>query len=194
MIRAFAFALLILPAVPIALAAQTAPERPAISKSDLAVGYSYLVQNYQHTQLNRTTGGMSGWNMEYAVPLQPGSHWGLMFNGAGYYAGEGLDGTTQIYFTMIGPRYAMAVGGSTLELRGLVGSMFASGFVIAQTSSKVRPIFGAGGAWDFRARRRLAWRVGFDWIYGGFNSNDTNQISQIVRNNGRLSVGPVWRF
>ena len=168
-----------------------------LSKSGVDFGYSYLFRNYLHTQLNETTAGMSGWDSEYSLPLQPGSHWALAFDGAGYYSdvsestpplpacrfncSASPEESTQIYFTMIGPRYETAVGRSAVELRALAGAMFANGQVLPQTTSNVRAIFGAGGAWEYPAGRHLAWRFGFDWIYGGFKSNDTNQVTQIAR-------------
>ncbi|HUX43982.1 MAG TPA: hypothetical protein VMV57_04450 [Terracidiphilus sp.] len=81
-----------------------------------------------------------------------------------------------------------------LFVKAVGGAMFATSDVIAQTSSLTRPIFGAGGGMDIPAGERLMWRFNMDWIYGGFQTNDTNQISQIVQNNFRISTGPVWRF
>ena len=191
--RAFAFVLLVAAVAPVALVAQTAPEPSARFSSEITAGYSYLFRDYRHSSQNPLGGGMNGWDAEYVQPRALGRHWGFFADGSGYYATGGFF-TPQIYFTAAGPRYTMASGRSSFALRALAGAMFSSGDVIAQTASHVRPIVGAGGEWEYPAGQRLAWRFSFDWIYGGFNSNDTGEITDIVRNNGRLSAGPVWRF
>lgn len=193
MIRAVALFLLVPAALPMTLRAQTVPGRFASSGSEFTVGYSYVFRDYRHTQLNPTSGGMNGWNAEFAKPRALGGHFGYVVDGSGYYSFGGFF-SPQIYFTTIGPQYTIATGRATISVRALVGAMFASGDVIAQTSSNVRPIFGAGAAWDYPAGHRVAWRISVDYVYGGFNSNDGDQISQIVRSNGRTSVGPIWTF
>jgi len=191
--RIAAAVLLVAVAIPLSINAQSTPTRmQAHSDSEFTVGYSYLFRDYRHTQLNPVGGGMNGWAAEYA-PQIASSHFGFGVAGAGYYAIGGFF-TPQIYLLTIGPRYTLNTGRSTVTLRMLAGTMISSGDVIAQTSSHIRRIFGAGAGWEYPAGQRFAWRADFDWIYGGFNSNDTNQISEIVRNNGRASVGPVWRF
>ena len=191
--RIAAAVLVVAVVIPLSITAQSTPTRVQVhSDSEFTVEYSYLFRDYRHTQLNPVGGGMNGWTAEYARKIA-GSHFGFSAAGAGYYATGGFF-TPQIYLLTIGPRYTLNTGRSTIALRMLAGTMIASGDVIAQTSSHVRPTFGAGAGWEYPAGQRFAWRADFDWIYGGFNSNDTNQISQIVRNNGRLSIGPVWHF
>ena len=193
MIRAVAFALMITAAAPVVLSAQTMPPKQALPKSELSFGYSYLFRDYRRTQLNPVSGGMNGWDAAYAKPQLFGEHFGFTADFAGYYANGGFF-TPQIYFVTAGPRYSLSAGRSIITVHVLGGAMFASGDVIAQTSSHVVPVFGVGGGFEYPAGRRWAWRAHCDWLLGGFGSNDTNQISQIVKNNARLSLGPVLRF
>ncbi|MFZ0744845.1 MAG: hypothetical protein WAM85_10585 [Terracidiphilus sp.] len=193
MIRAVAFALLIPVAMPAALAAQTVSATQTPPKSELSFGYSYLFRDYRHTQLNPVSGGMNGWNAAYGRPRFFSEHFGFTADFSGYYATGGFF-TPQIYFLTAGPRFSLPVGRSIITVHVLGGAMIASSDVIAQTSSHVVPMFGVGGGFEFPAGRRWAWQADCDWQLGGFGSNDTNQISQIVKSNARLSVGPVLRF
>lgn len=193
MTRSLAFALLIAAVAPVALTAQTMPTQQTIPKSELAFGYSYLFRDYRRTQLNPVSAGLNGWNAAYAKPQVFGQHFGLTADFSGYYATGGFF-TPQIYFMTAGPRFSMPVGRSIVSLRVLGGAMVASGDVIAQTSSHVAPLFGVGGGFEYPAGRRWAWQAHGDWLLGGFSSNDGDQISEIVKNNARISVGPVWRF
>ena len=193
MTRAVLFALMITAAAPVVLTAQTMPLKQTPPKSELSFGYSYLFRDYRHTQLNPVSGGMNGWNTAYTGPQLFSEHFGLTADFSGYYATGGYF-TPQIYLVTAGPRYSLPAGRSTITLQLVGGAMFASGDVIAQTSSHVEPLFGVGGGIEYPRGRRWAWQAHCDWLLGGFGSKDTNQISQIVKNNVRLSVGPVLRF
>lgn len=192
MIRVPALALL-LAIASVALAAQVLPAQKAPSKSELFLGYSYFFRDYRHTQLNPATEGLNGWNVAYAAPGLFSRHVGLSADFSGQYSAGGFF-TPQFYFITVGPRYSTPVGRSTMFVRGLVGALFASSDVIAQTSSQTVAVFAAGGGLDHPVGRRLVWRFNVDWFHGGFKTNDTNQVSQIVNNNVRLSTGPVLHF
>lgn len=180
-------------AAAVTAAAQTRATRKDAGSSELFAGFSYLVKDYRHTQLDQTSGGMPGWNAAYTRPSLFTEHAGLTVDLSGHYSPGGYF-SPQIYFLTAGPRFQMRVGRETLFAKFVGGGMFATDEVIAQTRSYERPIFGAGGGLDIPAGRRMHWRFNFDWIHGGFETNDTNQISQIVNNNFRISSGPVWRF
>lgn len=195
MFRAFALSLLLMAAVaaPAVLPAQTNPDQKSQGKSELFAGYSYLFRDYRHTQLNPVSGGMSGWNAAYTAPELFGRHLGLTADFSGHYSSGGFF-TPQIYFLTGGPQFSAPVGRAKVYAHGLAGAMVASGDVIAQTSSHTVALFAVGGGLDYPVGPRLAWRFNGDWFFGGFKTNDTNQIQQIVNNNGRFSTGPVWRF
>jgi len=187
------FLWVLLATAPCFLRAQTVPERMAPAKAEVFVGYSYLARDYRHTQLNPVSGGMSGWSAGYDAPRLFGRHVGLATDFSGHY-GVGGPFTPQLYFAIAGPRYSLPVGRSTVFVHTSAGVIVASGEVIAQTSSSAAFLTALGGGLDYPIRQRLGWRFGGDWLHGGFQSNDTNQISQIVKNNFRLSTGPVLRF
>jgi hypothetical protein len=179
---------------PLGLVAQATPEASVSSANHLFyVGYSYLARNYVHTQLNPVSGGMNGWDISFSAPHSFGRRFGLIVDASTHYQTSGFF-TPQIYFLNLGPEYSAALGRSRAFVHVTVGGMFASTDVIAQTSSPDVLLIGAGGGLDFPVSSRLAWRVGADWFHGGFSTNDTNQISQIVNNNLRISTGPVFRF
>lgn len=195
MIRALARALLaaVVAAAPITLSAQAVPSRDAPAKSELFVGYSYFIRDYRHTQLNPVSGGMNGWNAAYARPDMFSSHVGLTADFSGIYT-SGTFFSPQFYLFTAGPRFTMPLGNSTFNVHAVGGVLTATGNVIAQTSSQSIPIFGGGAAFDYPVKARLGFRFNFDYFYGGFGTNDTNQISDIVKNNFRISVGPVFHF
>ncbi len=192
MTRVLAIALVVVCSV-VTLAAQAAPARNLPPKSELFVGYSYLFRDYRHTQLNPVTGGMNGWDASYATPTLFGRHFGLTVDASGHYASGGFF-TPQIYFLTAGPLYSASIGRSMVFVHGLVGAKFATSDVIAQTSSDTTALFGGGGGLDYPVTHRVDWRANFDWFYGGFKTNDTNQISDIVDSNFRFSTGPVLHF
>lgn len=164
-----------------------------INRPALFFGYSYLAQNYVHTQLNPVSGGMNGWDAAYTVPFSNTGGLGFVVDASGHYQTSGFF-TPGIYFVDAGPEYAIAIGRSRAFVHGSLGAMFSSGDVIAQTASHNVFLAGGGGGFDFRVSPRIEWRVQADWFHGGFSTNDTNQISQIVRNNVRIATGPVFRF
>jgi hypothetical protein len=192
MIRALVSMVIMTAAVPAVLAAQMMPPNQTPPKSELSFGYSYLFRDYRHTQLDPVSGGMNGWNAAYASP-PIGGHIGITADFSGYYATGGFF-TPQIYLVTAGPRYSRPAGKSVISVDVFGGGMFASGDVVAQTSSHDEPVFGVGGGFEYPVGRRWSWQAHCDWLLGGFHSNDTNQISQIVKNNARLSIGPVLRF
>ena len=174
--------------------AQTRPSRNGGGGSELFAGVSYLFRDYTHTQLNSTSGGMPGWNLAYARPHMFGRMVGLTVDTSGHYEVGGGFFSPQIYFLTAGPRFQMRLGRDVLFAKVTGGGMFASSDVIAQTRSHARPIVDAGGGLDLPTHLPFRWRLNVDWIYGSFDTNDTNQISQIVQNNFRISTGPVFRF
>jgi hypothetical protein len=195
-IRVLTLALVVssLGAMPANLCAQAAPAQEGLPRYELFAGYSYLFRNYVHTQLNPVSGGMNGWEVALRTPLggSPG-HIGLTFESSGHYATGGFF-TPQIYHLMAGPQYSTRVHRSTVFVRAMIGTMMASGDVIAQTKSHVVIAEGFGGGMEVPLTRSFDWRVRADWVHGGFASNDTNQISAIVNNNVSVATGPVLRF
>lgn len=163
------------------------------ARSFLFLGYSYLARSYVHTQLNPVRGGMNGWDAAYSLPLTNSGGVGLVVDASGHYQTSGFF-TPGIYSLDAGPEFAGAFGRSRAFVHGTLGVMLSSSDVIAQTSSHSVFLAGAGGGIDFHLSPRLAWRIQADWFHGGFSTNDTNQISQIVQNNVRIATGPVFRF
>lgn len=184
---------LMLAAFSVSLSAQTVPERMASTKSQVFVGYSYLLRDYRHTQLNPVSGGMNGWTVEYDRPRLFGNHLGLAVSVSGHYGTSGPF-TPQLTSATAGPQYSFLQGRSSAFVHGLVGVIVASGDVIAQTSATTIVSTSVGGGFERLINPRLGWRVNGDWIHGGFQTNDTNQISDIVKNNFSISSGPVLRF
>lgn len=195
MIRRSTLALALMAAVaaPYALHAQASPDREGAARQDAFVGFSYLFRAYTHTQLNPVSGGMPGWNAAYTVPRAFGSHLGVTVDLSGHYRSAGFFGP-QIYFLMAGPQFSTRAERSTLFVHVLAGGILATSDVIAQTSSDTIFATALGGGIDHPISSRLQWRINADWYHGGFQTNDTNQISDIVNNNFRVSSGPVFRF
>lgn len=173
--------------------AQVPSNKRITQQASLFFGYSYLVQDYRHTQENPVSGGMNGWEAAVTAPRLFSSHLGLAVDFSGHYAGGGFF-TPQIYSISAGPQYSVPMGKSTVYVHGLFGGLFASSDVIAQTSSPAVFLFTAGGGLDHPIGSRLDWRVNADYLHGGFSTNDYNQISQIVKNNVSISTGPVFHF
>lgn len=174
--------------------AQSVPSTEApSSRPMLFVGYSYLFRNYVHTQLNPVTGGMNGWDAAVSVPRVFPGRLGLVGDFSGHFQTSGYF-TPQIFFFAAGPEYSAGLGRSRLYAHGLVGAMAASSDVIAQTSSHNVLVYAAGAGLDHPLSSRLSWRFNFDLFFGGFSSSDTNQISEIVNTNPRVSTGPVIHF
>jgi len=173
---ALAIVLTAVSAAPSTLNAQVASTREASSSQDLYIGFSYLVRSYTHTQLNPISGGMFGWNAAYAFPHAFGARFGLAVDLSGHYRPSGFF-SPGIYHIMVGPQFSTRAGRSTIFVHGLVGGMLASSDVIAQTKSQTVFAAAAGGGFDHPISPRLDWRVNVDWFYGGFQTNDTNQIS-----------------
>jgi hypothetical protein len=195
MVRSFALAMVLIAvfAAPGDLNAQAAPTRETSSRQDLFVGFSYLFSAYAHTQLNPVSGGMAGWNAAYAMPHAFSPHFGFKVDVSGHYRSAGYF-SPQIYFLMAGPQFSARAGRSTIFVHALVGGILASTDVIAQTKSDTVFATAVGGGLDHPISARLAWRVNLDWYHGGYQTNDTNQISEIVNNDARFSTGPVLRF
>jgi hypothetical protein len=193
MVRDLAFALLLSVALATPMQAQATPDWKPPYKSELFVGYSYLFRDYRHTQLNPVSGGMNGWNLAFTKPELLNRHIGLTADFSGHY-GTGGPFTPQLYFVTAGPRYSTLLGHSTVSVHVLGGALLASGDVIAQTSSQITPLVAVGGGLDHPVGHHLAWQFNLDWLYGGFKTNDTNQITDIVNNNFRFSTGPALHF
>jgi hypothetical protein len=156
--------------------------------------YSMLIRDYTHTQINPATGPMHGWNAALDIPYtRAGGPVQLTVNVSGHYRVSEFF-TPQLYHVMAGPQVFGSVGHSRIFAHGLIGILAATSDVIAQTRSQVVFAAGAGAGIDLPAGKRMGWRFSLDWVYGGFETNDTNQISQIVKNNASFSTGPVFFF
>jgi hypothetical protein len=193
MTRPSACALALLLTAASTLSAQTMGPESAPTKYTLFAGPSYFFRSYAHTQLNPVSGGMYGWNTTFSGTHAFSSHIGYRLDFSGHYRTGGFF-SPQVYHVLAGPQFTSTWGRSSVDVHGLAGAILSSGQVIAQTKSDVRYAIGAGAGLDHPIGQRLAWRFSFDWIYGGFQTNDTNQISEIVNNNFRFSSGPVFRF
>jgi hypothetical protein len=192
MIRILAAGMLV--AATVTVSAQATPEHSPDSNTALYTGASFLVRNYTHTQLNPTNSPMPGWDIGFSQPHAFARNLGYIVDFSGHYATSGFF-TPGLYAITGGPQFRLAGSRSSEAFVHVTGGLLsASSDVIAQTSSRTIGIFGAGAGFDRAFSPRLAWRAAFDWYYGGFDTKDTNQISEIVRNNIRLSTGPVFRF
>ncbi len=161
---------------------------------DVFTGYSLFVRDYTHTQLNPTSGPMHGWDIAFDFPSTVSSRrFGFTVDVSGQYHTSRFF-TPQLYHVMGGPQVSGTVGRSRVFARGLIGILAASGDVIVQTRSHVVLAAGAGAGIDVPMASHKGWRFNLDWVYGGFDSNDYNQITDIVKNNARFSTGPVFRF
>ncbi len=173
---------------------QTPHRFTELPRLDVFTGYSLFVRDYTHTQLNPASGPMHGWDIALDIPsTMSGRRFGFTVDVSGQYRVSGFF-TPQLYHVMAGPQVSGTVGRSRTFAHGLIGILAASSDVIAQTRSHVILAAGAGAGIDVPVASRIGWRFNLDWVYGGFESNDTNHITEIVKNNARFSTGPVFRF
>ena len=186
---------------PLMLAGQTAPQHQAPANNEIFGGYSYSFRAYDHTQDNPVSGGMNGWEASAKFAIPRTRLLGIKVDGSGYYrtdnyAGESFVGyRPQAYFFLAGPQISLPMGRYTVFADVLVGEghLNSGDQSIPSLASSFAFSEAAGGGVDVGLTRRLAWRVGGEFLHSGFSSSD-NQIHGYVSSNGRIATGLVVRF
>ena len=190
---AVALVLTVVSAAPSIVNAQATPTREATGCQDLYMGFSYLVRSYTHTRITPSLAECSaGMQLtHFRMRSAPGLGSSAMHPAT---IARQVFFSPGIYHILAGPQFSTRAGHSTIFVHGLLGGMLASSDVIAPTRSQAVFAAAAGGGFDHPISPLLDWRLNVDWFYGGFQTNDINQISQIVNNNVRISTGPVLHF
>ncbi len=160
---------------------------------ELFGGYSYVVHDLDHTNLNTVSGGISGWDASIKVPIF-GAFLGVKGDVSGHYRNDAPDFNPRAYFFVFGPQVGVHVGRkSTIFLHGMVGSAHLNQKAIPSLKSDNTLAIAAGGGFDIGLTRNWAWRFSGDYYNTHFQSGD-NTVSGIVNSNFRVATGPVLRF
>jgi hypothetical protein len=190
------FSLLLISAMtaPAGLAAQVNSDHWPAPKYELYGGYSLLLRPYDHTQTNPFTGAMNGWDASLRVPLPIVGSWlGVKGDVSGEYRNDTPVFNPHSYFFLAGPQLSLHLGQSTLFAHVMVGSSHLNQQVIPSLKSGSTFAVAAGGGLDWGVSRAFAMRITGDFYNTNFQSSDAT-VKGIVNSNGRIALGPVFRF
>ena len=193
-------ALFLLPMVaglcaPAVAPAQVRQSGDTVPPFELYGGYSYIFHPYDSTSQTPITGGMNGWDSSLRVPLPVMPSWlGLKGDvSRSYRTDDKLDLNPHSYFFLLGPQISAHIGQSTAWVHALAGSAHLNNAALPSLTSNSTFALALGGGVDFAVANRLALRVSLDYFNTHFHSSDS-AVQQIANSNGRVTVGPVFRF
>lgn len=126
MIRLCAFVLLVAGCSTLVLAQAPPTTEPRSDGRNISAGFSYFVRSYTHSQLNKTTAGMPGWDLAFKQPQAFGRRVGYVVDASGHYAASGYF-TPGLYSFTAGPEFSFTSGRSTLFLHVTGGLLAATG-------------------------------------------------------------------
>lgn len=181
-------------AAPAGLRAQVNDDHWPAPKYELYGGYSFLLKDYDHTNTDPTSGTMNGWDASLRVPVPVLGSWlGIKGDVSGAYRNDSPVFNPHSYFFLAGPQVSLHFGHSTLFAHVMVGSAHLNQQVIPSLKSGSTFAVAAGGGFDWGISRTLAMRITGDFYNTNFQSSDET-VSGIVNSNGRIAIGPVFRF
>ena len=196
--RKWLFSILAVPAalLPLAAAAQVAPERPARPVSDEPKNVVYAGMSYTSlNQVNQSRYGLVGANIEYSRNM--GRWFAVVADGA-FFPGSiqsGNPGNPKVYHILGGGEvHAPVLENWNVFLRGLIGGAHTGGEGMTPDISFAG---GPGGGIERFIGKSWGFRMSGDYIGSSFSvRNNTPQLgySPHLRWNARAGAGVEFRF
>jgi hypothetical protein len=183
--------------MPLAVAAQVAPDRPARSTADEPKNVVYAGMSYTSlNQVNQSRYGLTGGNIEYTRNF--GRWFGAVADGAYYFGSfqSGNPGNPSVYHIMAGPElHAPIFENWNLFARGLLGVAHTGGEDMHPDTS----FAGGPGVGVEHIFKNNHWgiRASGDYIGASFSvrNNSPQQGNSPHRTwNGRAGIGVEYRF